>query len=1338
MLPLAEGASRRRYVVSLPGAATRETISPGHFAALVDARRGVTAFARIYRLRHAEAAVHVYFDALLELDQPIALAEIHLHASPGVHAHRMDWPVYEQALRTAAGIGPDQLTTLTGATPEEQAHLRDMLQAATMDDLLGPANGPTEDIVGMSVRDRYLVGKLAPREVLPPGDGADVHSELFDVEDTLPPDAVPKGLLPFGEVDSGGDKAARRHLPGEEFASGPDSRDPDAEANIETSAAANQSFVPSSIGLTVCIDARVEELEVEVRWGRYARNYDLDIVRQFVVKDRNTGQEVSREEKETVWSRTPAGGTVRLPIQEGRLRPVAADPDSPEVLLQGIIRSPQASGSRLITLFLVNDQVAPETNRDEAWVFQPEIIVCHPQRHPIFRRRPEPVVHETGFQEEAAMDMIYRRHLEFAVGHSISVHARIASNDPEHAVEVRTVVMPQHEVPATETPGDRAADRPAMRRMLDDGLLDMANLADLELPELIAGLSVLADDYAGWIEAQRTRIGKDVVGHDEAASAALSRCASVRQRLVEGIAVLEKDDVALAAFRFANRAMAQQRVHSIYALLRRRGGSPNLADLDIRKNRSWRPFQLAFLLMSIPALADPKHPDRTNAVDSIADLIWFPTGGGKTEAYLGVAAFTMGMRRMKPDLGGFDGSRGLSVVMRYTLRLLTLQQFQRAATLICAMELIRRKDEQVFGTTPFTIGLWVGAKLTPNSTEASHTAIEAERTGKRPADSTPAQFTSCPWCGANIQPGKHISVRRFNTGDGRTIIFCGDRNCDFQSASDGLPVLVVDEELYRRPPSLLIATVDKFALMAWKGAARTLFGRVSAECPRHGLLWEGAECNGLHPKKGSLAATKLRSIRSLRPPDLIIQDEFHLISGPLGTMVGLYETAVDDLCCWELDGKRVRAKVVASTATVRKATEQVNDVFLRKVSIFPPHGLDISDNYFSVQRPVEEKPGRLYMGICAPGSSRPAVLIRLYTALLTASQELFDHFGAAADPWMTLVGYFNSLRELGGMRRLAEDDVQTRCYRVQRSAVHRPGLAQRDVRIVDELTSRVSGKDIPKKLDQLEVGFNATFDADKGIWTTPWQRGETRAMDIVLATNMLSVGVDVNRIGLMAVNGQPKNTAEYIQATSRVGRAFPGLVCTVLTGSRPRDLSHYETFEHYHATFYRHVEAQSVTPFAPRALDRGLTGMMVSWLRASQDDYNANLGAGKMIATGQAEVAAVKEVSAGRALRVTDRSEVRHWTEKMVEQRCDEWSREANKVGRRLGYEGGQARAKGQDDVAALLKKPGLDAWGRFTVPTSLREVEPGARLIMFSDRLEDEPPWRTPAAPQRRDGDTQ
>ena len=1222
-------------------------------------------------------------------------------------------------------------------TQGELAYLRDLMQLATVDDLLGPAGGPTEEIVGMSVRDRYLVGKLAPREpAWTPSDEAADRNELFDEADDTPGGAVPEDLRPLAEFGKGAKKAGRWRLPGEELPGASSGRDPEESSDNDLSESKNQSFVPSSVGITVCIDQSVEELELIVRWGRYARVQDHDYYREIRRKIPGTDEYSTEMLKERVWRRIPSGGTVRLRIVAGRVEPLSPDPAAPDVRVHGTIRPPLPSGARLVSVFIVNGQAPPKTNQDEAWVFQPELVLRDPAGAASFRRRPGTLESGSEFEEEEALEMLYRRRVEFGVGHGISVHASPSAEDVEHATEVGTSVMPQYEVAVTETPGLDPHDRPQMRRMVDEGFSDMKRLAEFDREALVDALSVLANDYASWITEQRGRT--DVAGHDEAAKKALARCDVVSRRLKEGIRVLETDDLALEAFRFANRAMANQRLRSIYALRRRRGEKPKYADIDVPKNRSWRPFQLAFVLLSIPALTDPGHPDRTNPIDGIADLIWFPTGGGKTEAYLGVAAFTMAIRRMKPTLGGLDGSRGLSVIMRYTLRLLTLQQFQRASTLVCAMEVLRRQDPDSLGETPFSIGLWVGSKLTPNRTEDSHFSIEAARTGGRPSGkSSPAQLTSCPWCGADISAGRDILVRRFKSGDGRTILYCGDKlgECDFsraRSSRDGLPVVVVDEEIYRRPPSMLIATVDKFAMMAWRGQVRTLFGRAESECLRHGLLWPGAEstggCSGSHPKRGDLPSVSRVAIDGIRPPDLIIQDEFHLISGPLGTMVGLYETAVDELSCWKLGEKIVRPKVIASTATVRKAADQVNNVFLRRVGIFPPHGLDIEDNFFSIQRPISEKPGRRYLGICAPGSARPAILIRLYTALLTSAQELFDHFGEAADPWMTVVGYFNSLRELGGMRRLAEDDVQTRAYRVQGSSVRRPGLAHRDVRIVDELTSRVSGQDIPKKLDHLEVPFRGVFDSEKGRWTVPWKKGETRAMDIVLATNMLSVGVDVNRIGLMAVNGQPKNTAEYIQATSRVGRAFPGLVCTVLTWSRPRDLSHYETFEHYHATFYRHVEAQSVTPFAPRALDRGLTGTMVSWLRLSHGQYNPNLGAGEMNTTALPEVAEAKDVTSTRGYRVTDKKEVRKLTVDMVSQRCDKWVKEANKGGRQLGFERGRARKKGQDDVAGLLKRPGVHAWDHFTVPMSLREVEPGARLVMLDDELPSGPDWEFPA----------
>lgn len=272
--------------------------------------------------------------------------------------------------------------------------------------------------------------------------------------------------------------------------------------------------------------------------------------------------------------------------------------------------------------------------------------------------------------ERDRLALIYRNRLEFAVGHGVSVHADTTPNDPTKAYRVRTEIIPRYEVAVTETPGLDLRDRPAMRRMVDEGWLDMTLLAEMAPDALRDALSCLVDDYAVWIGEQKVRLGSDITGFDDPGADIIERCEEILRRLREGMDTLSADPKALEAFRFANRSMAMQRIRSIYALKRRRNETVALTTLDVPKNRSWRPFQLAFLLLSIPSLADPAHPDRTKPVEAFADLLWFPTGGGKTEAYLGVAAFAMAMRRLKNDLGGLDASRGLAVIMRYTLRLL--------------------------------------------------------------------------------------------------------------------------------------------------------------------------------------------------------------------------------------------------------------------------------------------------------------------------------------------------------------------------------------------------------------------------------------------------------------------------------------------------------------------------------------------------------------------------------------------------------------------------------------------------------------------------------------------
>jgi hypothetical protein len=883
--------------------------------------------------------------------------------------------------------------------------------------------------------------------------------------------------------------------------------------------------------------------------------------------------------------------------------------------------------------------------------------------------------------------MQYRKHISFAIGHGTSVHAETLPNDPTSAVRLETCVVPRYEVPRTEAPN--AAEIPALSALC----LDMEILATSSGPELATRLSPLVTAYKSWIEEQERRINdpeENLSSFRKTASETLEKCRATLERIRTGIALVSTNEQAMQAFIFMNRAMSFQRIRTLYTEEVRRGGSRSLHDLNIPANRSWRPFQLAFILLNIPALTDLNHPERSDNVKALADLLWFPTGGGKTEAYLGLTAYTLGIRRLQGTVAGRSGMDGVAVIMRYTLRLLTLQQFQRAAALICACEIIRRTDEATWGKTPFRLGLWVGQKSTPNTTKQCDEAVTDMR--KNPgnfnsSNGNPRQLTHCPWCGAEIT-ADNLRVETLQKGRARTFTYCSDRRCAFSqklAPQEGLPVLVVDEEIYRLLPALLIATVDKFAQLPWRGETQMLFGQVNKYCERHGFRSPEIEDSDSHKALPPYSATRSIEHGALRPPDLIIQDELHLISGPLGTLVGLYETVVDALCTWEVNGQRVRPKVIAATATIRQAEDQTKALFRRTLNIFPPQGIDIEDNFFSRQRdPGPEKPGRLYLGICANGRRMKAAEIRVYLAYLAATQALKEKYGyAATDPWMTLVGYFNSMSELGGMRHLVDDDISSRLRKMDRR-----GLAKRNYLKVSELTSRISSADIPATLSALEQSFTE----------------EKRGIDVLLATNMISVGVDVKRLSLMVIAGQPKTTAEYIQATSRVGRTFPGLVCTIYNWARPRDLSHYEQFEQYHATFYQQVEALSVTPFAPRALDRGLGALLASFVRLSSDRYNKNDAAGRI----EDDPAVFEQASTAiiRRAEEVDEAEASLILPDELAKLTQYWIKLARTYPH-VGYEKTSGKMKN------LLKEPTSGLWEPFTCQYSLRNVEPAVNLIL-------------------------
>ncbi|NJO59285.1 MAG: helicase [Richelia sp. RM2_1_2] len=1176
----------------------------------------------------------------------------------------------DEELVTDEELATDESNIADETTDEEESktqlqipspyEIRAKLEQAILADLLGPAGGENEEINESSVRDRYLVGLLAPQR----------QQVSLEQQDEL-------AVAGSGNTEEG---------------------------TTESNTVSNETMFPSSLGMTFCVSNTATALQVNAGWGQYERT-----------KSEVTPEDNSKSK--TVWKRYQILETsAPIPLIEGEISKWVVNQDFPEVFVLGRIKK-QSNQDWIVSLFLINGQKEVDKLRDRVWLFQPELsVVSADYQHPdIFLKRNhhrlssklDPVI----AAEEKAMAMLYRFQVEFAIGHGVSVSAETAETT-EKAVKLSTSVVPTYEVPKSTAP--QADEIPELTGLV----LDMQELS--QTTDLTTKLNPLITAYENWINTQSKRISDPKEGltdYQDTANTAINNCKLALKRIQSGLQLLQTNEKAAEAFRFMNKAMYLQRLRSIYSEQVRQGKQPELEQIP---NPTWYPFQLAFILLNLPSSTDLHHPDRSHETDAVADLLWFPTGGGKTEAYLGLTSYTIALRRLQGNIGGRDGESGVAVLMRYTLRLLTLQQFQRATTLICACESIRREQPEKWGKEPFRIGLWVGQRTTPNHTEQSEEFSKKARGQYQHSGSgSPHQLTNCPWCGTKIDPGKNIEVETVSKGRGRTLVYCGDSlgRCLFtkkQSKNEGLPILVVDEEIYRRLPTLLIATVDKFAQMPWKGEVQMLFGKVNGYCDRHGFRSPDIEDTDTHRKLRDLPAAKTVPSNLLRPPDLIIQDELHLISGPLGTLVGLYETAVDELASWEINGKKVRPKVIASTATIRQASSQIHNLFLRKVQVFPPQGLDVADNFFSRQRfPSPENPGRRYLGICATGRRLKAALIRVYVAILAASQSLYEQYGTDVDPWMTLVGYFNSMRELGGMRRLVEDDIRSRLAKMDRR-----GLAKRLRVDLEELTSRKDSTDIPIVLDKLETPFDPKQEAIIKAKRRAKQKVEQyEPLAVLLATNMISVGVDVKRLGIMAVTGQPKNTAEYIQATSRVGRSYPGLVITVYNWARPRDLSHYERFQHYHATFYQHVEALSLTPFAPRAIDRGLAALLVSLIRLAGNEFNGNEQPGR-IERNHPYIKAAVDTICKRAGLIAD-NQTQKLVKQALESKIDTWLSQAENIqgGGILKYKSGK-----RDGVTVeLLQSAGQQDWQEFTCLNSLRNVEPTVGLILHDCTPDDD-----------------
>ncbi|GGQ21018.1 helicase-related protein [Streptomyces virginiae] len=961
--------------------------------------------------------------------------------------------------------------------------------------------------------------------------------------------------------------------------------DPVAEAN---------AWLPSSLGFSFFTDAR--QIEVTCEGSRYL---------------------TLREGGRRSWRRQPRLSTTET-VQLGGPSPIPC--------LDGHgrlhVRWRAYGKGHLVTCVLANahsEEESPHKDRD-LMLFQVQLRATTVDgtvlQYPSTRLNSRD-------EEEQELRVQYRHVVTRAIGHGCAAEW---DHSADRVTDIRAQVMPQQVVEHIQPAGPR-----------DLPVLNLAHLSrpDLAVDDLRAGLHAFVGGYRKWFETQQSETKQLPSWAAAPAERLLDRIGSAIARMTSGVAALTASTPAginaREAFRLANRAMALQMLHSRPELAgsRRRRTSELVQLTEPPGDYAWHPFQLAYFLLVVDSLMNPEHEDRRTV-----DLIWFPTGGGKTETYLLTACFEILWRRLR--FGAAGG--GTAVLSRYTLSLLTTQQFQRTATAICALEYIRAGHDGPLtadlGEEPISIGLWVGMETTPNKIAAAEVELDVLKQMSEPDDRF--LLERCPWCGTEIVPQRSGQEKDFGIrADGvSTSFFCPRSTCKFH---DRLPVAVVDQQIYKDPPTFVLGTVDKFARLAWEPDAGNLFGR-----------------------NGRLA------------PSLVIQDELHLLAGPLGTTVGLYESAVMELCAWG----GTPPKVIASTATIRRSQDQIRSLYGRPVQLFPPAGLKAGHSYFA--SPDRDRPGRLYVGVMAQGHTASTATVHVGAAGLQAPMALGED-AVLRDAYWTMVAYHNSLRELGRTVTIARDDIPARLEHLTKDRSQRRKL--NDSSVV-ELTSNIPRADQPRLLERLSKRFE-----------------EPGSVSFLATTNMLSVGVDVPRLGLMVMNGQPKTTSEYIQATSRVGRRhIPGLIITLFRSSKPRDRSHYESFGVYHRSLYRHVEPTSVTPWSLPSRDRALHAVLTILMRHGAG-LDAEDKAGEILHHTD-DVARIRELVVAHVRRA-DPGEAEA-TAAQLDSLIAEWTQEAEIArgeGKRLYY-----KPQGRMHTSLLTdfgKQEGL-----WATPQSMRNVD--------------------------------
>lgn len=759
--------------------------------------------------------------------------------------------------------------------------------------------------------------------------------------------------------------------------------------------------------------------------------------------------------------------------------------------------------------------------------------------------------------EDKMLDYLYREKLAFGIGHNTACTWENAQS-PRTPQWIKSTFLPDYDVKSQSSETD----------IIKGDILSIKGMSVFNVDKLgiISNLKKVVDAYKNWIEDERKLANGNDLGIKN-----IGKCENILNRISNGVKLLSENEDAFRAFQLANTAIYLQMFQSSQHFTLKKEGYEvwernevlqhkfeeyKFLPFPSQKAPEWRPFQLAFILQCLASFVEENSIEK-----ELIDLLYFPTGGGKTEAYLAISAFLIFWRRIKYP-NSYDG---VNIIIRYTLRLLSAQQFERASKMILACEFIR-EHYQDLGKERISIGFWVGKQTLPNSLEEASQKLEATQKKLNKGDQyvvNPFQLSNCQWCNTKIISRLSATDTKLQIGHrsekNRLHSYCLNEGCHFSEQKGGLPIVLIDEDIYSKPPTILFATVDKFAALAWQEKATTFFN--------YGLN---------------------------RRPELIIQDELHLLNGTLGSLVGLFETALLNLC--------ESPKVIASTATVKNVDKQIKGLYGREARVFPQYATNADDTFFSK---VIEESKRKYIGILPTGKTTIVTNLQLLASLLYARLEIWKSAVEKndADNFWTILSYFKSLKEVGRFSNKINSELKPIIKQLQVrylndnfiTAYNYNKLSYRNI----ELTSRIPNEKIKKNLDKLDIQFQGNIK-------------EHKAYDLVLATNMISVGLDVARLGIMVMNGMPPNTAEYIQASSRVARKNEGLVITLFDPFNSRDLSYYEDFIQFHKTFYKQVEPLTVTPFAENALGKMLFTLILAYFRHTTP-YTSNDSAAALI-----------------------------------------------------------------------------------------------------------------------------